>query len=436
MTRYKNFIFILVLILSLAWGEIVSAKVKKSVLPDGLTVLTKEDHSQPILAVQLWVKTGSALEDESNSGVSHFIEHMLFKGTARLPGPEIAKTIEAKGGVINAATSKDFTYYHLILPSEQADTALEVITDIVLNSVLAADELEKERLVILEEINRQDDNTQSVLWNLFNKNIYKTIPYARPVIGTSDTIKNMSRQTLLDYYHRFYVPNNMSLIIAGDFATGSVMAKIKNIFAAVKAGKLEPAVYTSVNQEASLSEDKREVQQAHLILGTLGPPVTSRDQYALDIAAYILGGGRSSRLYRKIQEEKKLVHSIGATFLTLKGQGPFYITATCEPAKIPLVKEAILAELSQIKSEKPSAEELKRAKSIIRSEYLLSNQTYDGQAFNLGYYETVDTYKFNETYLANIDKITAEDILRVVNKYIDPDKMATVIIEPKDKKKK
>jgi zinc protease len=432
MIKYKTFIFFFVLLFSISSNTTVSAKIKKIILPDGLTVLSLEDHSQPILAVQMWINTGSALENDSNSGVSHFIEHMLFKGTPRLEGTQIPKIVESKGGLINAATSKDFTYFHLVMPSEYADTALDVLGDIIMNSNFPADELEKERLVILEEIKRQDDDPENELWNIFNRKIYREVPYARPVIGTFTSIKNMNREALLEYYHKFYAPNNMTLVIAGDFDSAAVILKIKHIFSGFPAQKIEKPLYAKpVEQKASSIEEIRDVQQAHLIMGNLGPNIESQDQYALDILTYILGNGMNSRLYRRVQEEQRLVESIRASFMTMKKEGPIFITAVCEPAKIDLAKEAIVSELVKLKKETPSQEELKRVKTIIKSEYLLSNQTYAEQAFNLGYYQTLSTYKFNQTYLDNIDKVTAEDILRAANKYIDPDKITTVIIRPK-----
>ncbi len=415
---------------TVCFKENLLAKVKKTTLPNGLTIISKEDHSQPILAMQIWVKVGSIDENEDTSGISHFIEHMLFKGSSNLQASEAAKIIESKGGIINAATSKDLTYYHIVIASEYFNTAINVLSNAVMNAIFPIEELEKERLVILEEIKRKEDNPQAYIWNLFNENIYNDHSYSHDVLGTVPTIENITQAMLLDYYHKFYIPNNMTLVIVGDFDNSVIIPKLKDIFANWTKKELTHKEQKSIEQQSLNIEEKRDIHVAYLMFGTLGPNVKSKDQYAMDVLSYILGSGRSSRLYRKLQEEEKLVHSIGVSFITFKEQGPFYVTAVCDPDKIPLVRQAVIDELSKIKQEKISTRELNKTKAILKSEYLLGNQTYNDQAFGLGHYETIYTYKFNQSYSKRIGRVTANDVLKAANKYIDLDKIVFVVLKP------
>lgn len=411
--------------------------VNKTELSNGLTIITKENHSLPIVAVQMWVKVGSINEDKSNNGISHFIEHMLFKGTTRRGVGEISKEIEIRGGEINAATSKDFTYYHIVIPSEHLHIALDILGDASMNATFPQEEIERERLVILEEIKRRQDNPSSHLWDLLNEKLYISSPYRFKVLGTEEVVRNITRDTLRNYYKKFYLPTNIYLVVVGDFKTKRAIRDIKKLFDVQSSSFYRKGISEKgavpmdmVPGKKEEVEIKKKVKQAYLRLGFLGPNIKDEEQYAMDVLAYILGRGRSSRLYRDLREEKKLVWSIEVWFLTHKGQGPFVISAACEPAKIRKVCAGVLEEIAKIKNGVIDEKELKKAKMMIESDYLLSNETFAGQAFSLGYYETLYTHNFVQSYLERVSRVNTADIIKVANKYLDLGAYTLAVIRP------
>ncbi len=206
------------------------ANTKNFVLSNKLTILCREFHELDVVAVHVWVKAGSINENESISGISHFIEHMLFKGTQKRLVGEVSAEIENKGGRINAATSKEFTYYHIVIPGRYLDTALDVLSDCVINTSFDEKELERERLVILEEIKRKYDNPTGHLGELFNQLLYSGHPYGSAVIGTSESLKALKRESLVEYHKKYYVPENMTVVIVGNFNKSDIVEKIEKAF--------------------------------------------------------------------------------------------------------------------------------------------------------------------------------------------------------------
>jgi zinc protease len=404
--------------------------VKRTNLTNGLTVILREDHNLPLCSIQIWLKVGSVYED-NNYGISHFLEHLLFKGTKKYGVGEIAQIIESLGGRINAGTSKDFTILYFNVPKEGIETALEIATDVLQNTTFPSEEIERERLVILEEIKRQDDDPDSVLWNLFNEKMFSSIPYRQRIIGTTETISKISREDLLNYYQTYYVPNNASLIIVGDVETNKILLFIKEKFETLLKRELpSPPCLEETTQENFFFSEKKPVQQALLLSGFLGPTVENEDQYALDLLADILGEGRNSRLNKNLREEKELVFSIGSSYLTQKGSGLFIISARLEPEKINQVIDEIHQELLNLQKEGISDKELVRAKTLIENGWLFANETYSGQAHTLGYAVTLKNIEYAQEYLKNIAQVKKEDIKFVLDKYFQGKELSTIIFYP------
>jgi len=418
-------------------------KIKKVNLPNGLTVVLKEDHTLPLCSIQVWLKVGSVYEGVKlrvpklrdlrgeNYGISHFLEHLLFKGTKKYGVSEIAKIIESLGGRINAGTGKDFTVIYFNVPKEGIETALEIAVEILENTIFPTEEIERERLVILEEIKRQDDDPDSILWNLFNEKIFSHTPYHYRVIGTMETIKKISREDLIYYYQTYYVPNNATLVIIGDIKTKKILSSVKKKFELLRKKELPSLpVLKETAQENFFYTEKKPVQQALLLCGFLGPTAESNDQYALDLLGTILGEGRNSRLYKNLREEKELVLSIGSSYLTQKGSGLFLISARLEPKKVEPVLEEIHQELFNLQKDGPTDKELTRAKILIENGWLFANETYSGQAYTLGYAMTLKDLKYAQEYLKNIAQVKKEDIKFVLNKYFQGKKPSTIIFYP------
>jgi len=409
----------------------VLKKVKKVYLFNGLLVLLKEDHTLPLVTLQVWIRVGSVYEKKDDSGVTHFIEHMLFKGTKKYGSGEIARIIESHGGRINAGTGKDFTVIYVNVPKEALDIAIEIVANVLQNTTFPEEEIERERLVILEEIKRHDDDPESLLWDMFNEKIYSTTPYRYRVIGTTETIAKMTRETLIHYYGTYYIPNNMTLVVVGDIKTKQLLPKIKTFFETLPRKELSPLpLLTEIPKENFVHREKRPVQQAYFLSGFLGPTVESNDQYALDVLSVILGEGRNSRLYKNLREEKELVWGIGTSFLTQKGTGLFIISAQAEKDKIDQAADETYAELTKLQKNGITDKELTRAKTLIESSWLFSNETYSGQAHTLGYAATIKDIKYAREYLRNISAVKKEDIKYVVDTYFQGKKLNLIVFYP------
>lgn len=401
-------------------------------LPNGLTVILHEHRAADIVAVQLWVRAGARDEAEAENGVSHFVEHLLFKGTpTRGPGT-IDRQIAELGGEINAATSHDFTYYHLVLPARHLDTALEIVADVAANAAFDPAEIERERLVILEEIRRQHDNPRASLWRSLAHTHYTRHPYRRPVLGTPETIRALDRERLLAYYRRYYVPNNMTLVLAGSLDRAAVLARVEQALAPLAPRPLPEA---RIAPEPPLAEirrarEERPVRQAYLGMAWPGPVVPDEACYAMDLLASILGQGRSSRLNQELKERQGLVSRIGASFYAQREAGTITITAQADPARLGEVEHAVLREIDRIRRELVTPAELERALTAVESGYAFGHETAEGAARSWGHAETVWTLEHELRYLERLRRVTREEIQRAAERYLAPDRFTVAVLTP------
>lgn len=393
-------------------------------LDNGLTVLLLRDTAKPIVSVQVWVKAGVWNETPETNGLSHFVEHMLFKGTTTMPVNAIQQAVESKGGMINGATSKDFTYYYINVPGAYWDTALTILADMVQNASFDVQELAKERLVVLEEIQRQNDEPNAFLWNKFNETIFKQLPYRMTTLGTADNIKSFTREIMQKYYQANYLPATMTVVISGDFPQDQALARIKELFP--QSQTATPVIRQSSPVSVESAEDPFPVKielpfQVNLVyhlIGFLGPTMESQDQYALDVLATMLGEGRSSRLNQSLREDKQLVFNISSNFLSQKANGLFIIDAIYQPNRIPEATNAIMDEIRRFSLAEVSDTELAKAKRMLKSSFILDNQTYADQANTLGYCATVTKVDHALTYVDDIENVSRADISRVAKKYL------------------
>ncbi|GBD39325.1 putative zinc protease [bacterium HR37] len=394
--------------------------VTKLRLENGLTVLLEENHSAPVVSVNVWVKVGSVCEQEGEYGLAHVHEHMVFKGTEKRSVGEIARVIEGDGGDINAFTSFTQTVYYVTIASRFLDTALDVLSDAMGNATFDAGELRKELEVILEEIRRGEDIPSRVLSERLFAEAYRVHPFRRPIIGTRESVSSFTREKVLNFYRKWYSPNNMVLVVVGDFDTGKVIPKIKEMFGTLKP---KPVPDCRVPQEPPQNELRpfvfdKAVQEGYFSLAFHIPDVRHEDSPVLDVIAHILGGGESSRLYRRVKEDKGLVTRIYSYSFTPKYPGLFVVGGTLDPDKASSALSEILKETYRLKYEPVSLEELSRAKVNIESESIYSKETVQGQAQKLGYYEVeAGDYKYESEYLWRISQVTQEDIIRVARKY-------------------
>lgn len=404
----------------------------KVVLENGLTVVVKEVHSAPIAAVDIWVGTGAKNEDPADSGISHFFEHMLFKGTEKRKVGQIAREIESMGGYLNAMTSLDTTHYFVVVPSEEIDFALDVQADAIMNSTFDPTEIERERKVILEERSLQEDNPQSKLgWMAYQK-VFAGTPYANDVLGTVESLNSINRDTFLKYHQKYYVPNNMAVIVVGDVDTQKVISKVRSLFRDFKPREIEPVAHFEIPRlkEIQRVEAEKHVDQTYLYFGFPGPSKTAKDTPALTVLGVILGGGRSSRLYQSLREDKKLVNAVSAGYQPLQDIGMFAIYMQTKDTDISTLEEEVRRELKSIRDKGVTPEELSRAKAIVRSSFAFASETNAGIASLLGEFEVSGSAEDATEYEARIQQVTAQDVQRVAREYLDPAGYVLSIVKP------
>jgi len=406
---------------------------------NGHKVIIKEVHSNPIVTIDTWVKTGSANETEKNNGISHFLEHLMFKGTHDKANGEFERILETRGARCNAATSKDFTHYYVTVASDYVDTAIKLHADMMQNPAIPSEEMEKERKVVLEEIRRAGDNPKRILIMDMFSLMFNEHPYRLDTLGPAKVVENLSRDEVLDYYNKNYVPTKMATVIVGDVNTQEVLSLMKDNFnkkhdETARNVKAAPVKRESMPVKKAEKVSKGQYKSGYALWGFRGVPIDEiKESYALDLASSILGEGRTSRLYQSLKEESNIVSSIDTSHYSLKDDSVFLVSADFSPEKFEQVKTAVIEEINRLKNEKITGEELQRAKTQAIRGFIYSNESVENIANTLGYTETL--YGSIEPYsrhVENIEKITANDIKSAAKKYLNPDRLVLTALLPEE----
>lgn len=406
-------------------------------LPSGQTVVVVPVRTNPIVTIDTWIKTGSINEDDKNSGVAHFLEHLFFRGTEKTPPGEFDRILESKGGVTNAATSKDFTHYYITIPSKEFDKALELHADMLLHPLIPRKELEKERLVVLEEISKGKDNPTNVMYNNLFKLIYSQNephhPYHRPVIGSGKVIETISREEILDFYNKWYSPHNMTTVIAGDVDPQYAIKKVAELFNdnnKVYQENTYPKV-PEIQKQIRISETK-DINTGYMAIAYKAPKFKEdKDTYALDVLATILGDSRSSVLNQRLKEEKQLVYSITASNSSFMDDGLFVIFSSFKPKNLKAVENEIFSEIDFVKRGGITEAQITKAINMIKTSTYYSRESISNISNEMGYMTLFwgNTWYY-DNYLTNIEKVKKGDVLRVARKYLDKNKTAISIVMP------
>lgn len=407
-------------------------------LDNGQTVIIQQVKNNPIVIIDTWVKTGSINENDKNNGVSHFLEHLFFKGTTNHAPGEFDKILESKGAVTNAATSKDFTHYYVEIPSKYFDLAMDLHADMLLNPLVPRKELEKERKVVMEEIAKDANSPEQKVYDNLTAMLYTNHPYKREVIGTNEIIGKISREEILDYYNTHYSPQNMVTIVIGDVEPQHAIEKIKEDFKTAPR-KLERNInkHEKPLLKKAIKVDYQPVQGGYLIVGYRGVDAFNSDTYALDVLATILGDGRSSLLYQVVKEQKQLANSISASNSTFREDGIFEISADFTPDNAAKLQKAVYDEVAKVRKNGVTQGQLSLAKSIIERDTYYSRESVSNISSEIGYTTILtDNPKYYSEYLNNIKKVTAADVKRVADKYLGENKSAVSIVLPLESEKK
>src|SRR5947207_2118210 len=412
-----------------------ASTAQKWILPDGLTIIVQEDHSAPVASVQVWCATGSVYEDQHiGAGLSHILEHMLFKGTKTRSTNAIAQKIQDVGGYINAYTSFDRTVFWIDVPKDGVATALDVLADAMMNSTLPPEEYQKEQEVIRREFAMGMDDPDRMAGLLLFATAYQRHPYRFPVIGDIEIYNQLTQEQVMQYYKTRYVPNNLTFIVVGDVVAEKVRQQLTDLFKAYPEKSLQPVFVPAEPPQLGRREAHEEfpTELTHLSLAWHIPEVTNPDVPALDLLSTILGDGRSSRLYRRVREEAGLAFRIAAFSYTPGDPGLFGIDATLDPKKREAAGQLVLRIVDEVKQAGVTAEELAKAKKITLSHQLGNLTTMRGQASDIGSnWFLTRNLNFSRDYLDAVQKVTLDDIKRVAANYLTESNLTVTSLNPK-----
>lgn len=412
-----------------------SLNVTEKVLPNGLKVLLKEDHKAPVATFQIWYKVGSRNERLGKTGLSHMLEHMMFKGTKKVGPKQFSQFVQRNGGNDNAFTSRDYTAYFENFSADRLKLALELESDRMKNLIIDPKAFLSERDVVKEErrMRYEDDPVRSMEQQMMSV-AFSTHPYQWPVIGWMADISALTRDDLYKHYQTYYQPNNATIVVVGDFNAKELLTRIEKTFGKIPRGAKIPevtAVETKQQGERRVIV-KRPAELPAVFLGYKAPTIKQPDSFALDVLQNILSSGKSSRLYRSLVYEKQVALSVGCDYDNVSvDPSLFSLYAGVMPGKSPEeVEKELYAEIERMKIELVGEDELQKAKNQVEAAFVMGQDSIFNQAMMLGQFESVASWKLLETYVANVRSVTREDVMRVAKEYLSEDNRTVGILIP------
>jgi zinc protease len=404
-------------------------------LDNGLTVLHQRIPAAPVVVVDVWVRAGAIAEPRPWSGMAHFLEHMIFKGTDRLAPGAFDQIIESQGGVTNAATSHDYAHYFIHTTPANLGTMLPVLAELLLNAAIPDDEFERERLVVLEEIRQANDDPDCLAFQSLMESVYQRHAYGRPVLGDAETLMARSPQEMRQFHQAHYQPDKMTVVIVGDVEQQVALELADQAFSQF-AHQLD-CPCPELEAEPPITEIRRQelhlprLEQARLLLAWIGPGVEQlRHAYGLDLLSILLAGGRTSRLVRELREEQQWVQAINSGFSLQRDSSLFTISAWLEPEHLPSVETHILDRLHELTTTPIPAEELNRHKRLLCSDYAFSTETASQVAGLYGYYNTIAQAELAVTYPEVVQSFQPEEIQQLASQYLSPHHYAVTVAKP------
>ena len=432
-------IHLLLLAALLAFGSTsisLAAEPSEYILSNGMKVLLVEIPKAPVATVQVWYKVGSRNEVMGRAGLSHMLEHMMFKGTARYPKGSFSRIVRKNGGIDNAFTGQDFTAYFENLAADRVGLALELEADRMQGLILDHSEFQTERDVVKEERRlRSEDDPQGALVEALFAHAFLSHPYHWPVIGWFADLDAMSLEDLQRHYDTFYSPNNATLVVVGDIKAESLLPTIKRLFEPIPRGPSPKQTLTPEPEQRGERRFllKREAQVPFVMMGFRVPNYSNEDSYALDILESILSSGKSSRLYQSLVYDQKNSLAVGAEYSVLQTDpGLFYFYSLVNPSvKVEGVEEAIQREIVRLQNEPPSEQELQRAKNQVEAARVFEQDSNFRHAMLMGQAESVGAgWRRIDQFVERIHAVTAKDIQRVAKQYLTPDNRTVGILIP------
>jgi predicted Zn-dependent peptidase len=403
---------------------------QKHLLPNGVRILLEELPHVHSAVIGFWIETGSKNERPDERGVSHFLEHMLFKGTGNRTALEIAQTLEDKGGMLNAFTNKELTCYFARCLDVHLATAIDVLADMLTGSLLASDEIERERRVILEELKSTQDSPEEVCHEQGLRTLWPDHPLGLEIIGTAETIGAMSQDHLRDYMRRYYTADRLIIAVAGHFDSDKVLAQLAGWFGTMPAGSA-PALDRPPLPVARAVSTFKDIEQAHLCLMAPSLNVNDPDRYTLALIDTILGGGMSSMLFQEVREKRGLVYGIHSFESLFRLSGVFGVAAATSPDKVQEVTQVVFAELQKITSGTFDDSLIQRAKDQLKGNLLLSLEAVRNRMMRIARNEIFHgRFIPSQEIIDAIDAIDRDKMLQVANKVLVPDRMTISVVGP------
>jgi predicted Zn-dependent peptidase len=408
-----------------------SRNIRKTVLPNGLLVLTESMPHVRSVSMGAWIGTGSRDESPEVNGVSHFVEHMVFKGTTSRSAQQIAREVDTIGGNLDAFTGKEMVCFNIKVLDENVAPALDVLSDLVLHPTFTPEELAREQGVILEEIKMDEDNPDYLVHEIFTQNFWKGDALGRPILGTEKTVSSFNQQVLFDFYNSRFTPRNMVFSAAGNLEHDAFVAQVERQFGALAADGSGPGVA----QDAPIAtphitlKRKKSLEQVQLCLGVPAPPVNDPSRYGVYLLNTMLGGGMSSRLFQTIREDQGLAYSIYSEMNPFRDTGSLCVYAGTSVDKTEKVLRLTLEELRRLKQETVSEAELKRAKDQLKSNMVIGLESSGSRMSNLARQQMYFGRFFGvDEIIGEIEAVTSGDVLGLAQRLFRPEAIALTLL--------
>ncbi len=434
-TKMKKIILGLI-IMVMTINAVAKQNIYVEKLDNGATLIVKPRKDTTAVSLQVWFGVGSVFEKDNERGLSHFLEHMLFNGTKYTKPGEIEFEVEKKGGIINAATSYDFTYYYIEIGNLYWKQMLKYLYYMTTAPTLSEKMIEKEKPIVLEELNRHLDNPKSYLWDTYNKLAYKVSNYKHPVIGYRETIEKFNEPLVKEYFYSHYVPSNTYIVIVGNVDKDDVIKEVKNTFGTVQGKYYKPEEVPLEPPQKEIRKKiirRKQVTRAYVAIGWQAPPIKSKESYVASVLEYIFAGGKSSILYQQLKE-KGFVQAIYGGYLSHRGTSQFLFYFVVEPEKVEKAREKLFEIIfNYVKNGVPN-EVVENAKRKIINSEIFAKEEVSNDAESLGYSITVTgDVDYALKYLDNIKKVSKEDVDNYLKKYFHKDNYTEVQLLPEEK---
>ena len=404
-------------------------QVHKLKLPNGLTLITESMPHVRSVSLGIWLNFGSRQENPERGGITHFIEHMVFKGTRNRTAEQIARSMDSIGGHLDAFTAKECVSFNAVVLDQHFTQALDVLSDLVLNPLFEPSDIKKEQSVVLEELKAEEDNPEYLLHELFSQKFWKNHPLGRPILGTRRTVSAFDRKALRAQFAHSYLPNNMVITVAGHLDRARVVDQIKRRFSHLKPRNHRAAQAPPVIQAEITLKNKQSLEQAHLCLGVPSYPLAHERRYASYLLNTLLGGGMSSRLFQKIREQQGLVYSVFSELTAYRDTGGMLVCAGTSPSSIPRVVASIMEEFRDLKEHHVSPEDLRRAKDQLKGGIMLGLESTVSRMSNLARQEMYfGRFVGLDEMLRKIEAVTADDLTAIAREFFRTENIALTVL--------